>query len=399
MPSQPHLLLVSTVPVFIQSFLLPYANHFRTLGWTVDGMANGITSNREVRDAFDKVWDVDWSRNPLSPANFLRAPAVIRQAMKSRQYDIVHVHTPVAGLVCRYALRNETKAIRIYTAHGFHFHEHGARWKNQLFFRLERLAGKWTDCLVLINKEDETAARRRRIVSDDRIVYMPGIGIKRSDYQSEVANGKAAAQLRSQLDIPQACPLVLMIAEFIPRKRHIDAIQAFSQMKRQEAHLLLAGDGDLKKEMRQLVRQHNLGSRVHFVGFRRDIPTLLSAAAVNILPSEQEGLPKSIMEAMCMGVPVIGADIRGTRDLLGEDAGILVPLGDAKRLAESIDWVLDHPAEAAEMTKTGASRMERYDCEHIASLHQNLYAKLMQQKGRNKIPDENAPAAASLVEN
>ncbi len=352
-------------------------------------MANGITSDKEVHDAFDEVWDVDWSRNPLNPANFLRAPTVLREAMKSRRYDIVHVHTPVAGLVCRYALRSEKKAIRIYTAHGFHFHEHGARWKNQLFLSLERLAGRWTDCLVLINKEDEAAARKRRIVSDDRIVYMPGIGIKRSDYRPGIAAEKATAQLRSQLNISQACPLVLMIAEFIARKRHVDAIRAFSQIKRQEAHLLLAGDGDLREEIQQLARQHNLASRVHFLGFRRDIPALLSAATVNILPSEQEGLPKSIMEAMCMRVPVVGADIRGTRDLLGEGAGILVPLGDSKRLAESMDWVLDHPAEAAEMTKAAASRMERYDCEHIASLHENLYARLMRQ---------NAPAA-SLVEN
>ena len=390
MSSQPRLLLVSTVPVFIRSFLLPHANHFRALGWTVDGMANGITSDEEVRDAFDEVWDVDWSRNPLSPANFFRAPTVVLEAMKRRRYDIVHVHTPVAGLVCRYALRREKAAIRIYTAHGFHFHAHGVGWKNQLFISLERLAGKWTDCLVVINKEDEATARKRRIVPDDQIVYMPGIGIKRSAYQPGIAEVKAAAQLRAQLDIPQACPLVLMIAEFIPRKRHVDAIRAFSQIKHREAHLLLAGDGDLQHEIEQLVRQHNLDSRVHFVGFRRDIPTLLRAATVNILPSEQEGLPKSIMEAMCMGVPVIGADIRGTRDLLGDGAGILVPLGDSKRLAELIDWILDHPAEAAEMTKTAASRLERYDCEHIASLHEKLYARLMRQ---------NAPAAASLVEN
>jgi glycosyltransferase involved in cell wall biosynthesis len=399
MEFQPRLLLVSTAPVFIRSFLLPYTRHFRALGWEVDGMANGITSDKEVRDAFDRVWDIDWSRKPLDSANFVRAPAVICQAMNSRRYDIVHVHTPVAGLVCRYALRREKAAIRIYTAHGFHFHEHGARWKNQLYLRLEQLAGRWTDCLVLINKEDETAARRNRIVSDDRIVYMPGIGIRRSDYRPGPGVERAAAELRAQLKVAPASPIVLMIAEFVPRKRHADAIRAFSQIRNKEAYLVLAGDGDLKQEIEQLALEHNIKSRVRFVGFRRDIPTILSAAAVKILPSEQEGLPKSIMEAICMGVPVIATDIRGTRDLLADGAGILVPPRNVECLAESIDWVLTHPAEATEMAKAAALRMERYDCEHIAHLHQTLYLKLLRQKGRTNVSDEKAPAAARFIEN
>ena len=100
------LLMVTTVPSTLRSFLLPFAAHFRAQGWQVDAMACGVSMSAECQQAFDRVWEVKWSRNPLDPRNLLAAPQVIREIVTREKYNIVHVHTPVAAFVTRFALKD-----------------------------------------------------------------------------------------------------------------------------------------------------------------------------------------------------------------------------------------------------------------------------------------------------
>ena len=100
----PRLLIATTVPVTLTAFLLPFAAHFRGRGWPVDAMANGISADEACADAFDHVWEMPWSRNPLHPRNFLATPKRVREIVTGEGYDLVHVHTPVASFVTRLAL-------------------------------------------------------------------------------------------------------------------------------------------------------------------------------------------------------------------------------------------------------------------------------------------------------
>ena len=103
------LLCVTTVPVSLCAFLLPFAYHFRAQGWRVDAMAQGISTSAECLQAFDRVWEVEWSRNPLKPQNLIVAPRQIQEVVAQEGYDLVHVHTPVAAFVTRYALNGLRK--------------------------------------------------------------------------------------------------------------------------------------------------------------------------------------------------------------------------------------------------------------------------------------------------
>ena len=153
----PKLLMATTVPTTLRDFLLPFARHFRARGFRVDALARGTSGFAEVVAACDRVWDVNWSRNPLDPRNLWTTPGQIRGLVTREGYDLVHVHTPVASFVTRYALRDLRRrgAVRvIYTAHGFHFYQGGPRLRGGVFRGLEQLAGRWTDYLVVINRED-----------------------------------------------------------------------------------------------------------------------------------------------------------------------------------------------------------------------------------------------------
>jgi glycosyltransferase involved in cell wall biosynthesis len=385
------LLIATTVPNFLRAFLLPYVRHFRSLGWTVDAIANGVSQNAECLDAFDRVWDVPWARNPLLPSNLLQAPRTVAEIVGKGAYDIVHVHTPVAGLACRLALRKPTAGgpVRIYTAHGFHFHKHGSFLRNTTFLGLEKLAGRWTDYLIVINREDETSARRHNLVSPDRLVYMPGIGVDLETAYKPVSVSEIAA-FYAERGLPAGTPVFAVVAEFIPRKRNADALRALAALGRGDVHLLMAGTGPTLPAMKRLARDLGIAERVHFLGFRKDVRCVVGAARATLLCSDQEGLPRSVMESMSLGVPVIGSDIRGTRELLEGSAGYLYELGNIRQLSQAMALVLDRPEEAAHRAQLACSNLSTYTLPRLIRAHEDLYSRALANRA-------GTPACAALV--
>jgi glycosyltransferase involved in cell wall biosynthesis len=374
-------LMVTTIPPTLRAFLLPFAAHFRNQGWHVDAMAEGITDYPQCVDGFDQVWNIKWSRNPLAPRNLISAPRTIRAVVAQQKYDLVHVHTPVAGFVTRLALngwRKRGKLKVLYTAHGFHFHPLGNPVKNAAFIALEKLAGRWTDGLVVINRDDEVAAHHHRLVDSQRIHYMPGIGVDTQRYSPTTVTDSQVTQVRQELGLTPETPLFLSIAEFIPRKRHADILHALARLNRPAVHLALAGDGPLRLAMQQLATDLGILDRVHFLGNRSDIPVLIRASLATILVSSQEGLPRSVMESLSLETPVIGSKIRGTQELLEGGCGLLVEMGAIEELARAIEVLLDQPEQRLQMGKQGRHRMtEVFDLNNIIKLHDDLYTDIL----------------------
>jgi glycosyltransferase involved in cell wall biosynthesis len=369
-------LMVTTLPCTLKSFLLPFAAHFRSIGWQVDAMSCGISTDPKCLKGFDRVWDVEWSRNPLDPRNLLKTPGKIQEIVLREKYNIIHVHTPVAAFVTRYALkdlRHQLNCKIIYTAHGFHFFKGGNSLKNTVFINLEKSAGKWTDYLVTINHEDKSAALEHGLVTPNHTYYMPGIGVDLKYYNRNTVSDAAVADVRQKLGLKQDTPLLLSVAEFTKRKHHVDAIKAFAKLARRNVHFALAGSGPLMDKMKQLATELGVVDRIHFLGNRSDVPVLMKAACANILVSAQEGLPRCVLESLALEVPTIGTKIRGTQDLLEGGCGLLVDVGDVDGLAAAMTWVLDRPQEAAKMAKLGYERISTYDLEVVIQLHEQLY--------------------------
>lgn len=377
------LLFVTTIPGTLRAFLLPFAQHFRAKGWQVDAMAQGISNCPKCLHSFDRVWEIEWSRNPLDPQNLIIAPQQIRKAIAQQDYDIVHVHTPVAAFVTRYALNNLRQQGRpkvIYTAHGFHFYRGGKLLKNLSFLALEKLAGRWTDYLVVINREDESAAKRYGIVPTERVCYTPGIGVDTDYYSPGNVPEAEVVRVRQELGLSPETPLFLSIAEFNPGKRHQDILKALARLGRSEVHLAFAGTGPLMEQMQQLASDLGIKSQVHFLGYRQDVPALIRASTATLLASEREGLPRSVMESLCLEIPVIGTQTRGIRDLLEGNCGLLVNLGDVENLAQAMAGILDRPEEAKMMGKRGRERMKGFEVRQIIKLYEDMYAKALEEK-------------------
>jgi glycosyltransferase involved in cell wall biosynthesis len=371
--------------VTLRSFLTPYARHFRDLGWTVEAAASGALDDPAVLDTYDRVHDLPLSRSLLQARRNIHGFARLTRLVGSG-FDIVHVHTPIAGFLLRAAARRVPGPGRpaiVYTAHGFHFHHDGRPWTNALFLAAERVAGRWTDRLVVINREDEMAARSHRIVPPERLVYMPGIGIDTAHYARSAIPSERVTEARSALGLQPEIPFVVVVGELNRNKRPGDVLRALPQMRHSETHLAFLGEGTARSSLEDQARTLGIADRVRFMGNVPDVRPYILGSAVLVLASQREGLPRSIMEALSLETPVVASAARGSRDLVGPDAGWLVPIGDVAALAQALDAVLDDPAEARARVQQGRARMVReHDIARLLAMHESLYTDLLATRRR-----------------
>ena len=399
--SEPRLLYVSTIAATIRHFLSPYGEYFRAIGWHVEAAANGAASDAELRAAFDEVHELPLSRSMGELGGLVRGYSAVAGLLRQGRPDIVHVHTPIAAAVTRLAARRMDPAHRpavVYTAHGFHFHAHGGRLSNLVFRTIERVAGRWTDRLIVINAEDEEAARRHRIVPRAALVRLPGVGLDTSFYDPARVSADDIARVYADLGMPVSAPLFVAVGELNANKRHADAVEALGTMRERTARLILAGDGPLGNELVTLAKRLGLAGRVRVTGHVDDVRPLLTAATALVHPSRREGLSRAVMEALALGTPVIASAARGNSELVA-DNGTIVGIGDVAAMAAAMDEYAHDPEAARMLARTARTRIvDRYELRSVIQQHRHLYEALLAT--RQSRPSGAAPAdgAASGAE-
>ena len=238
--------------------------------------------------------------------------------------------------------------------------------------------------------------RRLAKVSDAIIVNSAGIrdfyvsrGLPAEKFRL-IPNGVAQAaasdvsrhELLRELGLPADARLIAAVGRLSPEKRLKDLIWAADLLKvvRDDAHLLIVGDGPMRSRLERYMRAIGIQEHVHFLGLRHDVPRLLAHCDLLWLASESEGMPNVVMEAMAAGLPVVASDISGNRDLVvpGE-TGYLTPLGDRGALARFANKILDDPELAHRLGAAGRRRVEQeFSVEAMVERHAALYREVMQ---------------------
>ena len=381
--SQPSVLYIATVSVTVRGFLAPIARHLRAIGWRVEAAANGTAALTQMTDAFDRVHELPLSRSVRDPLAMLHGYQSISQVIREANADIVHVHTPIASFITRLAVRRMPARRRpavIYTAHGFHFYAGGHPIGNAVFRTIEQLAGRWTDRLVVINDEDDDAARRYRIVPRGRLVRMQGIGVDTAWYAPAAVAPDMVSAARADLGIPTHAPVFVVIGELSSNKRQAVAIDALAAMRHGEARLVLLGDGTLRERLTSRAVDRGVAERVLFAGVVEDVRPFIQGSTALVINSAREGLARSVMEALSLEVPVAASRARGNAELVADD-GFVLPIGDVESLARALDWFIEHPTERRLMGQRGRVRMvKRYDLGIVIALHDELYADVLAER-------------------
>jgi glycosyltransferase involved in cell wall biosynthesis len=262
------ILVVTTVPATMNTFLTPYVEHFHRSGWQVEVATGPGELSERVRRAADVAHEIPWTRNPAALTQVARALRAIRRVIADGRYDIVHVHTPIAAGITRSAvatIRRRRRPAVVYTAHGFHFMP-GYSWRRRIAPEVvEWVAGRVTDRLVVINEADRQSATRLGLVKPGCLVSMPGIGLDLGWYEATPELHARAQTVRVDLALADDAVLFTMIAELFPRKGPQDALAAIADMHEPRVHLAFAGTGPYGEELKVMARDLGIGDRVHLL--------------------------------------------------------------------------------------------------------------------------------------
>lgn len=340
-------------------FLLPLMRGLREAGHEVVGIcSDGPFVGKIEADGF-RVLPVRIDRS----YNLVRHIGSYRRLVRlfrDERFDMVHVHTPVAALVGRFAARRAGVKTIVYTAHGFFFHERMAGWKRRLFIGLEWLAGRVTHVLFTQAEEDAEAARRLKLIRGN-VVQAIGNGVDPTRFHPATDGDAARARLRAALGAGAGRPVILMVGRLVAEKGYPELIEA---MRTVDADLWIVGErlesdhaSTVDHAIAAAETDPALASRIRFLGYRSDVPALMRAADIFTLPSHREGMPRSIIEAMMTGLPVVATNIRGSREeVVPEETGLLVPVDDAAALAAAFGRLAGDAALRRQWGQAGRAR-------------------------------------------
>lgn len=375
-------LMYASVASMIDLFNMDNIHILQSLGFQVDVACNfkngSITSNerveefkKELRELGVNIHDIPIPRSMFKINDILKSLILTKRLYNNNNYQFVHCHSPIGGVVSRLAaITYRKRGLKvIYTAHGFHFFK-GAPLKNWiLFYPIEKICSNWTDVLITINNEDFNIANDK--FKANNVIYVPGIGV----HVDEIQNQKIDIDsMRKELGLKSDDYVIMSIGQISIRKNQKVIIEAISLINNPKVKYVIVGFGELEEELQNLANKLNVIDRVIFTGYRQDAKALLHCADLFAFPSLQEGLPASLMEAMSVGLPVVCSDIRGNNDLIENDiGGYLCNSNDYKSFAKKIDYLLNNKDIALKMGKYNQNNILNYDTKVVIDEMKNIY--------------------------
>ena len=370
------LFTATVVKTHIMQFHIPYLKMLKEMGYeTFVAARNDYEDPAEcIIPWCDHYIDIPFERNPLKPTN-RKALKQLKELIDREHFNLIHTHTPVGAMLTRIAARDARKhgTTVIYTAHGLHFYK-GAPALNWLaYWPVEKHLSKDTDVLITINKEDYEFARTHMDAKET--FYVPGVGI---DTQYLRFSMDSRNRVREELGM-QDDFVLLSIGELIKRKNHRTALEAIAKLKNDEIYMhlqyLICGSGVLLEELKEYCRTLGIEDKVHFLGYRHDIPELCSAADLFVFMSLQEGLPVAPMEAMSCSLPVVCTAIRGNIDLVEDGVNGLLIANDPDELARRIKELYSTPQIRITMGQKSRLKALDYDQTKILEQVREIYLR------------------------
>ncbi|XKE94021.1 glycosyltransferase family 4 protein [Metaplanococcus flavidus] len=338
------ILQVTAVDFTVKKFLLPLVDELEQNDYEVHIACNVKEYGKELKISGYNVKHIPFSRN-MNVINHIKALIKMISLIRKEKYDIIHSHTPVASLITRLAAKLTNVPLNVYTAHGFYFHENMKPFVYRITYSLEKIWGKYlTDYLFFQSKEDYELALRKNFNKPDRLVHINN-GVSGEKFNPLMYD---RAKIRKELNVEDK-KVILFVGRLVKEKGISELLAAFELLasKRSDIALLLVGGGvagDRDEISPQTIVNNmptSIRKNIHLLGLRDDIPKILAACDLFTLPSYREGLPRSIIEAMAMGKPIVATDIRGCREEVSDGInGYLCKAKDEVSLATALENLL-----------------------------------------------------------
>jgi glycosyltransferase involved in cell wall biosynthesis len=295
--------------------------------------------------------------------------------LRTRQPDIVHTHLIHGDLYGTLAAGLARVPHVVSTRHNDNTFR---RWP--LFGRLHNSVSKRQDHIITISEHLKRFTVEIEGVNPEKVTPIHYGLAPRQSADSMLA----ARAMRTELGIPDDALLVGIVARLTEQKGHTHLFAAWQQVMHvlPDAHLLVVGDGPLRDFLQTLAKDRNLTGSITFTGYRSDVPRIMSALDVMVLPSFWEGFGLVLLEAMSAGKPIVASRVSAIPEIVVDgETGLLVPPGDLHSLAQALLKVLQDPERGRRMGRKGRARLEReFGVEKMVCATEHVYDALLDSK-------------------
>lgn len=309
-----------------------------------------------------------WKDNKIAYNNLCKV-------IKNGNIEVIHCNTPVGGMIGRLCGKKYKVGKIIYTAHGFHFYKGAPLFNRTVLKWAEMLMARWTDAIITMNQEDYEAARNMKLRKGGKVYFVHGVGITLSDFEGLRS---LRQQKRDELGAKEDDIVLISMGDLVPRKNYGTAIRSIAKANNPHLQYYICGKGPELEALQSLAKELGVEEQIHFLGFRADVKELLSAADIFLFTTLQEGLPRSMMEAMAMGLPCVASAIRGNVDLIEDGkGGYLRPSTDVDGFAEAIRNIAENSDLREEMRAYNLERIKEFDISVVEEEIRAIYKEVL----------------------
>jgi glycosyltransferase involved in cell wall biosynthesis len=318
----------------------------------------------------------------ISPLDDLVALVKMIELVRQTRPDVVHTHLAKAGTVGRIAARLCRVPLIVHTYHGHVFHSYFGPAKTRLFLSIERALGLMTHRIIAVGESQRDEITSYGVAPSHKVVPIR-LGLElRQFLDAERQRGT----LRRELGLDADTPVVGIVARLVPIKAHEVFFEAARIVRQRlpDSRFVVVGDGRRRTELQTLVDQVDLGSSVHFLGWRADMPTVYADLDVVALTSRNEGSPVALIEALAAARPVVSTAVGGVPEVVIDgQTGRTVAVEDAEALARAIIDLLQDRVSAQQLGAAGRRHVyPRYDSSRLIHDVRELYVRELTARGR-----------------
>jgi glycosyltransferase involved in cell wall biosynthesis len=370
-------LIVTTISGFVPQFEMNSVCILKALGYEVHYATNYNNpfygyDNSRLENTGIIQHQVDFVRSPFSFKCNIIAYKQLKSVIHDIKPDILHCHTPMAGVIARLLAKKEKVKTVIYTAHGFHFYK-GAPIKNWLlYYPVEYYLSKYTDILITINTEDYERAKKR--FKAKTIKYIPGVGVDvKKIYDIQVDYYKK----RKSIGLTEEDVVICSVGELNKNKNHEIIIRALHDLKVKDVYYIICGKGENEGHLRKISAMLGMEDKIRLLGYRDDVIEILKISDIFAFPSKREGLGLAALEAMACGLPLVASNIHGIRDyLINGVSGYSSSPTDVEGFKNSFKALIDNKILRKTMKENNLKEVQKFDKISIQSLMRTIYEEV-----------------------
>ncbi len=313
----------------------------------------------------------------ISPWHILRSSMELYAHIRKGKYDVVHTNNAIAGAAGRLAAALARVPVIIHHVHGWGLQDDMSKITKMLYVNSERFSATFTNRLIAVSKPNIEKGLAYKICQENKFKLIYN-GIPLEKFQKQVNKSEVC----SDLGLDPECKIIGMIGRLDKQKNPLDFIRTASMVikKYPKVQFVIAGDGPLRSECENLIRELNLTEKFFLLGYRNDIDKIYPILTLTALSSLWEGLPVVFQESMIAGKPIVANNVDGAQDVIIDgETGYLVSPHQPQEMADRILALLHNEELCTQMGLAAKKLAEQYSSEGMINQIETLYLELLKE--------------------